>query len=208
MNRWGFLSILCLAAAPALAATADDATAHSKAFERAVNARDGGAILALYSPDARVVWPGQGEEAHDRAGIEKLISNFLKNLPKDAKITLKSQTAIPVGGGYIATVGHWDESFTDADGKKQTADIRTTEVIKKERGKTLHVIDHASIGLAMRSVTQFRKDAFHARVARNCATASDRVARVPSCSSARPDLRKRAAGTRIAHSAVPDREVG
>src|SRR5512140_1775282 len=110
MNRWGSLSILCLVAVPALAAPADDATAHSKAFERAVNARDGAAILALYSADARAVWPGQGEEAHGKAEIEKLISNFLKQLPKDAKVTLKSQTAIPLGGGYIATVGHWDES--------------------------------------------------------------------------------------------------
>lgn len=147
MKRYVVLSLLCLVAVRAFAAPADDATAHSKAFERAVNTRDAKAILALYAADAHVVWPGQGEEANGKAEIEKLVSNFLKELPKDATLTLKSQTAIPLAGGYIATVGHWDESFTDADGKKQSADIRTTEIIKKDKGKTLYVIDHASIGL-------------------------------------------------------------
>lgn len=154
MNRWGIVSILCLVAVPALAAPADDATAHSKAFERAVNARDAGAILALYAPDARVVWPGQGEEAKGKAEIEKLIATFLKGLPKDAKITLESQTAIPMGRGYIATVGHWKESFTDAAGKPQSADVRTTEIIKKDKGKTVYVIDHASVGLPPEPVAQ------------------------------------------------------
>jgi uncharacterized protein (TIGR02246 family) len=149
MTRWGTLAtVLCLAAAPAHATLADDAAAHSKAFERAVNARDARAILALYAPDAHVVWPGQGEEATGKAAIEKLVAGFLKNLPKDARIRLVSQTAIPLGGGYIATVGHWTQSFTDADGKQQAVDIRTTEIVRKDRSRrTFYVVDHASIGL-------------------------------------------------------------
>ena len=147
MLRWALLAIVCLAVMPAFAAPADDAMAHSKAFERAVNARDGKAALALYAPDAHVVWPGQGEEANGKAEIEKLIAKLLQDLPKDATITLRSQTAIPLGDGKIATVGHWVQSFTDPQGKKQTADVRTTEIIKKENGRTLYVVDHASIGL-------------------------------------------------------------
>ncbi|HME72026.1 MAG TPA: SgcJ/EcaC family oxidoreductase [Myxococcota bacterium] len=147
MKRSAILSLLYLVAVPAFAAPADDATTHSKAFERAVNARDAKAILDLYASDAHVVWPGQGEEANGKGEIEKLVSNFLKELPKDAKITLKSQTAIPLRGGHIATVGHWDESFTDTHGNHQTVEIRTTELIKKEKDKTLYVVDHASIGL-------------------------------------------------------------
>lgn len=147
MKRCALLALLSLVAMPAFAAPADDAMAHSKAFERAVNARDAKAILALYASDAHVVWPGQGEEANGRAEIEKLVASFLRDLPKDATITLESQTAIVLGGGHIATVGHWDQSFTDADGKHQTVDIRTTEVVKKEKDKTLYVVDHASIGL-------------------------------------------------------------
>jgi uncharacterized protein (TIGR02246 family) len=147
MKTWTVLVVVVLAAVPALADPADDATAHSKAFERAVNTRDAAAILALYAPDARVVWPGQGEEANGRAEIEKLVANFVRDLPKDARLTLRSQTAIPLGDGYIATAGHWEETFTDPGGKKQAADIRTTEIIKKDKGKTLYVLDHASIGL-------------------------------------------------------------
>jgi len=147
MNRLAVISIVCLAAARAFAGPADDAMTHSKAFETAVNARDAKAIVALYAPDAQVIWEGQGEEAKGKAEIEKLVANFLNGLPRDAKIVLKSQTAIPLGNGYVATVGHWQESFTDAGGKSQVADVRTTEVIKVMHGKTLYVLDHASIGL-------------------------------------------------------------
>ncbi len=146
MTRWVLLSILCFAVAPALAGPAEDAMAHSKAFERAGNARDAKAVLALYAERAHVVWPGQGEEATGKVEVQKLIGDLLKQLPKDARITLESQTAIPLGGGYIATVGHWKQSFTDPDGKQQTAEVRTTEIIKKDKGKTLYVVDHASVG--------------------------------------------------------------
>jgi excinuclease UvrABC ATPase subunit len=54
---------------------------------------------------------------------------------------------VPLGNGYIASMGHWVETFTDSGGKQQTVDIRTTEIIKKEKDKTLYVIDHASVGL-------------------------------------------------------------
>jgi uncharacterized protein (TIGR02246 family) len=147
MKRASIVSLLCLLAGPAFAAPTDDALAHSKAFERAANARDAKAILALYAADAHIVWPGQGEEANGRAEIEKLVANFLKQLPEDARINLESQTAIPLCGGYIATVGRWRQSFTDPAGKRQTVQIRTTELIRKEKGKTLYVVDHASIGV-------------------------------------------------------------
>jgi len=147
MTRALVLAIVSLTAVPAFAGPADVAMAHSQAFERAANARDVKAVLALYAPDAHVVWPGQGEEANGTAAIEKLVAEFVKDLPKDAKMALKSQTAIPLGGGQIATVGHWEETFTDADGKPQTAEIRTTEIIKAVGKKTLYVVDHASIGL-------------------------------------------------------------
>jgi uncharacterized protein (TIGR02246 family) len=147
VKLWSFLAVLCLAAMPAFAGPAADATAHSEAFARAVNARDEESVLALYADDARVIWPGQGEEAKGRADIATLISKSLKDLPKDAKMTLKSQAAIPLGDGYIATVGRWEESFTDPDGKRQIVPVRTTEIIKKQGGKTLYIVDHASVGL-------------------------------------------------------------
>ena len=148
MKRWLFVPLLALiAAAPALAGTSDIALAHSKAFERAANARDAKAIAAMYAPDAYVVWPGQGEEAHGSAAIQKLVDNFVAQLPKDARLTIEAQTAIPLGNGTIAVVGHWQQTFTDPDGKAQRLDLRTTEIIKEEKGKWLYLVDHASIGL-------------------------------------------------------------
>lgn len=139
--------LLVLAALPASADPASDAMAHSKAFEHAVNARDASAILALYASDAHVVWPGQGEEASGKAEMEKLVASFLKGLPPDARLTLVSQTAIPVGAAHVVTVGRWSQSFTDAEGRHHSADIRTTELIAIYGHQTLYLVDHASIGL-------------------------------------------------------------
>jgi uncharacterized protein (TIGR02246 family) len=149
VKRLGLLVALCLVrvSVPAFADPTSDAKAHSQAFEHAANARDTKAVMALYADGARVIWPGQGEEATGKAEIEKMVSKFVADLPKYAKITLKSQTTIPLGSDYIATVGHWEETFTDPDGKHQTVSLRTTEIIRKQGGKTLYVVDHASIGL-------------------------------------------------------------
>jgi uncharacterized protein (TIGR02246 family) len=138
--------LLCLAASPVLADAAADARAHSDAFARAFNAHDAKAMLALYADDARVVWPGQGDEGQGKAAIAKLIDGLLKAFP-NSKLTLKTQDAVDLGNGYIATLGHWEQSFTTPDGQAATAQVRTTEIIRKRGGRTLYVIDHASIGL-------------------------------------------------------------
>ena len=51
MKRSVVFSLLCLVAAPALAGPTDGATAHSKAFERAVNTRDAKAIPLSRVPE-------------------------------------------------------------------------------------------------------------------------------------------------------------
>ncbi len=146
MNIWILVAIVSLAATPAFADATADAKAHSAAFARAVNAGDVKATLALYANNARVIWPGLGDEAKGKAEIEKLIINTMKAFP-GAKMTLKSQEAIPLGRGYIATIGKWEMSFKGSDGKIQTMEIRTSEVIKKQGRRTVYVIDHASVGL-------------------------------------------------------------
>jgi uncharacterized protein (TIGR02246 family) len=143
---WSWALLLCLAASPVLADAAADARAHSDAFARAFNAHDAKAMLALYADDARVVWPGQGDEGQGKAAIAKLIDGLLKAFP-NAKLMLKTQDAVDLGNGYIATLGHWEESFTTPDGQAATAQVRTTEIIRKRGGRTLYVIDHASVGL-------------------------------------------------------------
>jgi uncharacterized protein (TIGR02246 family) len=129
-----------------LADAAADARAHSDAFARAFNAHDANAILALYADDARIVWPGQGDEAIGKSEIAKRVDALLKAFPT-SRLTLKTQDAVDLGDGYIVTVGHWEQSFTTPDGQAATAQVRTTEVLRKRAGKTLYVIDHASIGV-------------------------------------------------------------
>ena len=146
MNIWIWIAVVFFIATPAFADATADAKAHSEAFARAVNAGDVKATLALYSDNARVIWPGEGDEAKGKAEIEKLIINTIKAFP-GTKMTLKSQEAIPLGSGYIATIGKWEMSFKGSDGKTQTMEIRTSEIIKKQGHRTLYVIDHASVGL-------------------------------------------------------------
>ena len=143
---WPCALFLCLATRPALADTAADARAHSDAFARAFNAHDAKAILALYADDARIVWPGQGDEAIGKSEIAKRVDALLKAFPT-SRLTLKTQDAVDLGNGYIATIGHWEQSFTTPDGQAATAAVRTTEILRKRGGKTLYVIDHASIGV-------------------------------------------------------------
>ena len=77
MKTFGFLVVLCFLTVPAFADPTSDAKAHSAAFEKAANARDTKAVLALYADDAVVIWPGQGEEAGGKAEIEKMVSKFV-----------------------------------------------------------------------------------------------------------------------------------
>jgi ketosteroid isomerase-like protein len=146
MNIGSWIVIACLVATPVFADATSEAKAHSEAFERAMNAGDVKAILALYSDDAHVIWPGQGDEATGKPEIEKLIVGTLKAFP-DAKSTLKSQKVVPLGSGYTGIIGSWELSYKDADGKTKTMQLRTTEVIKKQGKHTVYVIDHASVGV-------------------------------------------------------------
>jgi ketosteroid isomerase-like protein len=140
------LACLALAAAPAFADPAADAKAHSEAFARAMAARDVAAAVALYADDARVIWPGQGEEAQGKAEITKLLDASLKAAP-DSSPVLVSQDVVSLGDGLIASLGQWKQDMKGPDGKVETVRIRTSEIIKKVGGKTLYVVDHASIGV-------------------------------------------------------------
>ena len=141
------LACLMLAAAPAFADPAADAKAHSEAFARAMAARDVAAAAALYTDDARVIWPGQGEEANGKAAITKLIAASLKASP-DSSPVLVSQDVLPLGDGLIAVLGQWKQDVKGPDGKVETLHIRSSEILTKTGGKTLYLVDHASIGVA------------------------------------------------------------
>ena len=139
-------AMLALFAVPLFADATADAKKHEEAFAAAFNANDAKAILAMYTDDARVVWPGTGEEGKGKAAIAKLIDAMMK-MNSGATLALKSIEAIPLGDSYIATVCHWVETVKGADGKTETYQIRSTELLRKAGGKIRYVVDHASIGL-------------------------------------------------------------
>jgi len=145
MTAWMTLALLCALAGPALADPTADARAHSEAFARAWNAGDVQGALALYVDDAVVVWPGRKEEARGRAGIEKLLTDVFQGT-KERKLVLESIEARALGDAHIATVGHWDSSFTGPDGRRVTERVRTTEVLVRSGEAWRYLIDHASVG--------------------------------------------------------------
>jgi uncharacterized protein (TIGR02246 family) len=137
--------LVCLAA-PVIADDAADAKAQGEAFVRAWDKGDVKAALALYADDARVIWPGQGDEAKGKAAIEPLMRKTFKMFPKSG-LVLKSQDTMPLGSGYIGNVGYWEQTVAGPDGKPATFHVRTTEVLKRQGGKLVYLVDHASIGL-------------------------------------------------------------
>jgi uncharacterized protein (TIGR02246 family) len=146
MKSLFLLFALSLVTTAAFADATALARAHSEAFAKAMNAQDIDSALALYEQDARVIWPGRGDEANGKAAIRALIESTLKSFPRDSRLTLKSQEAVALGDAYIATVSQWEQSYTRADGTLATAQIRATEVIRVSGRRSLYVVDHASFG--------------------------------------------------------------
>ena len=130
--------------------------AHEDAFARACEAGNVDAVLALYTDDAIVVWPGAGEEGKGKAAIEELATGFCKGA-RNLKLTLKSLDVIGLDDTHAATVGHWEGASTGPGGKRMTGAIRATEVLVKSDGGWRYLIDHASAGVtAPRPVATMR----------------------------------------------------
>ena len=62
-------------AAPARADLTAGVRAHEDAFARACTRGDVAGVVRLYAGDARVIWPGEPEEARGLAGLEKLAAD-------------------------------------------------------------------------------------------------------------------------------------
>ncbi len=139
------LNLWVTAALAADAATT--ARAHSEAFARAMNANDVAAVLAHYAEDGRVIWPGAGDEARGKPAIRRLIESTLKSFPAGSRLALHAQDAIALGGGYIATVSHWEQTYPRADGSLASSMFRASELIRVSGRQSLYVVDHASAGL-------------------------------------------------------------
>jgi len=148
MTKHVLFAVLCSLPAVALADLAADVKAHEEAFARACVAGDVAATVALYTDDARLVWPGAGEEGRGKADVERMVTNFCKKT-KDLKLTLTSVDAVPLDDAHVATVAHWESSATGPNGKQASVKVRSTEVLVKSGGAWRYLVDHASVGQPM-----------------------------------------------------------
>jgi len=146
MVKWMSLVALFVVA-PARADVTTEIRAHEDAFARACEGGNVDAVLALYTDDAIVVWPGAGQEAKGKAAIEKLATGFCKG-SKDLKLTLKSLDVIPLDDTHAATFGHWEGASTGSGGRRMTSEVRATEVLVKSDAGWRYMIDHVSAGMA------------------------------------------------------------
>ena len=67
--------------------------------------------------------------------------------PKDCTSCRSSNEARALGDDYLVNVGRWENSFTTANGRHVTMDVRTTEVLARTGDKWLYLVDHASVGV-------------------------------------------------------------
>ena len=144
---WSVIVLMTALAAPAFADATAIAKTHDEAFGKACSAGDVKAVVALYTDDAFVIWPGVGEEARGKAAIEKLAAGFCD--PKlGTKAVLKSDVGVLLDPTHIAIIGHWEVTQNGPDGKPSTSQVRASEIIQKSATQGWrYVVDHASIGV-------------------------------------------------------------
>jgi len=123
MAKWMICLVAGLVAAPVRADLTAEIRAHEDAFARACEGGNVDAVLALYTEDAIVVWPGRGRRAKGKAAIEKLVTGFCKGT-KDLKLTVKSLDVIGLDDTHAATFGHWEGASTGSGGKRMTSEVR------------------------------------------------------------------------------------
>jgi len=145
MTKHVLFVVVCSLSAVARADLAAEVKAHEEAFARACASGDVAATVALYADDARLVWPGAGEEGRGKADVERLVTDFCKKT-KGLKLTLTNVDAVPLDDAHVATVAHWDSSATGPSGKQVSAKVRSTEVLVKSGGTWRYLVDHASVG--------------------------------------------------------------
>ncbi len=137
---------LAALAGPAFADATAVAKAHDEAFGKACAAGDVKAVLALYTDDAHVIWPGAGEEAKGKAALEKLAAGLCD--PKlGTKAVLTDVVGLQLDPTHVAIIGHWDFTQNGPDGKPVASQIRASEIIVKTPHGWRYVVDHASIGM-------------------------------------------------------------
>jgi hypothetical protein len=148
------VALLSALAAPAWADPLAIAKAHDDAFDAATwkGGCDPQKGIGFYDKGAVAVYPGEGEEADTKAGIEKLIKSFIAPFcgegHKPQKVANYQIRAIGLSPDYIMII-----RGADVGEGKDTTHVRATELIHKSGGKWRYLVDHASIGVPPASPT-------------------------------------------------------
>lgn len=133
-------------ASPARADLAADVRAHAEAFARACTRGDVSGVVRLYAEDARVIWPGEPEEARGRAGLEELAADACRP-DRGLEMAVADVEVIPIDPTHVAAVVHWQDVLRGPDGNPFRFRARATQVLVKTRRGWRFLVDHASIGL-------------------------------------------------------------
>jgi uncharacterized protein (TIGR02246 family) len=110
---------------------------HSQ-FEKAFNAGDVEALVALYEADARLV-PQPGQVITGQAAIREALQGFLS-----LKGRIKLETTHAIEAGDVALLrGQWSLTGTGADGQPIAMGANSSEVVRRQAdGRWLYLIDH------------------------------------------------------------------
>jgi uncharacterized protein (TIGR02246 family) len=146
LGRVFAVALVCALGRTAGADPATDAKALGDKFGAAVAAGDVGAVLALYTDDAWVIYPGQGDEAHGKAAIETMLKRLIGTM-QSTPLVQKSSDAIAIDATHIVNVGRWEMSVGQPGHTHQTLTVRTTEMLVNDNGTWRYRVDHASVGM-------------------------------------------------------------
>jgi uncharacterized protein (TIGR02246 family) len=134
--------LFCTAAITKSAAASTGAAGVDEAWSKAITANDLSALMGLYSKDA-VMWLPGAPEARGRDAIRKAYEDFLAaNTVKRASFAnanYETTGNLSVGWGEFTLV-----LSPKKGGDPITMSGRFSVIAKKENGKWVYVVDHAS----------------------------------------------------------------
>ncbi len=162
LGRGLAVALVCALARTADADPAADAKALGDKFGAAVAAGDVGAVLALYTDDAWVIYPGQGDEAHGKAAIEAMLKRLIGTM-QSTPLVQKSSDAIAIDATHIVNVGRWEMTVGQPGRTHQTVTVRTTELLVNDNGTWRYRVDHASVGMPPPPAEKSRGRSTHRR---------------------------------------------
>ncbi|XIA63809.1 SgcJ/EcaC family oxidoreductase [Bradyrhizobium sp. TZ2] len=140
-----FCTSLVLAATPALAGPADEASAIVDQWSATYSANDRNALVKLYAPDALLL--GTTDQAATR-GTEEIREYFVALDKGGRKNTIKERDVIVLGPEAVVVAGFYD--FARKEQNYEPRPSRFTMVVVKRDGRWMIAHHHSSPRAATR----------------------------------------------------------